>query len=108
MYLLWKLCIAFTSLSKEGLYDREFLSRTRLKAHTVVEDEAWILVREVLMVDVRFPNAIMSDINAGLQTDISVGKLSVFPKIIARTVALLSLKTTLKTELTRDDIPEPV
>ena len=80
MYLLRKLCIAFTSLSKKGLYDRGFLSRTRFKTHTVVEDEAWILVREVLMADVRFPNAIMSDINGGLQTDLSVGRLSVFPK----------------------------
>ena len=80
MNLFRKLCTTFSSLSKEGLYDREFFSRTRLKAHTVVEDEAWILVREVLMVDIRFPNAIMSDINAGLRADISVGRLSVFPK----------------------------
>ena len=69
MYLLWKLCITFSSLSKEGLYNRGFLSRTRFKAHTVVEDETRILVRKVLMADVCFSNAIMSDINGGLQTD---------------------------------------
>ena len=69
MYLLWKLCITLSSLSKEGLYNRGFLSRTRFKAHTVVEDETRILVRKVLMADVRFSNAIMSDINGGLQTD---------------------------------------
>ena len=55
---------------KEGLYDRGFLSRSRLKAHAVGEDETWILVRVVLAVDVRFSNVIMSDINhdVGLHT----------------------------------------
>ena len=50
------------------LYDRGFLSRSRLKAHAVVEDETWILVRVVLAVDVRFSNVVMSDINVGLHT----------------------------------------
>ena len=68
MYLIWKLCITLGSLSKERLYDRRFLSRTRFKTHTVVEDETWILVRVVFMADVRFSNAIMSDVNDGLQT----------------------------------------
>ena len=68
MYLLWKLCITFSSLSEEGLYNRGVLSRTRFKAHTVVEDETWILVRVVLVADVRFSNAIMSDVNGGLQS----------------------------------------
>ena len=63
MYLFRKLCITLSSFSKEGLYDRGFISRTRFKAHTVVEDETWILVRVVLVADVRFSNAIMGDIN---------------------------------------------
>ena len=53
MYLFRKLCITLGSILKEGLYDRGFLSRSRLKAHAVVEDETWILVRVVLAVDVR-------------------------------------------------------
>ena len=44
------------------------LSKTRFKAYTVVEDEAWILFRVVLLADVCFSNATMSDINGGLQT----------------------------------------
>ena len=44
------------------------LSRTRFKAYTVVEDEAWILFRVVLVGDVCFSNVTMSDINGGLQT----------------------------------------
>ena len=68
MYLFRKYCTTLGSLSKERLYDRRCLNRTRFKAHTVVEDEAWILGRVVLLVDVRFSNAIMSDINGGLQT----------------------------------------
>ena len=70
MYLFRKLCITLGSILKEGLYDRGFLSRSRLKAHAVGEDETWILVRVVLAVDVRFSNVIMSDINhdVGLHT----------------------------------------
>jgi hypothetical protein len=68
MYLFRKLCITLGSILKEGLYDCGFLSRSRFKAHAVVEDETWILVRAVLAVDVRFSNVIMSDINGGLQT----------------------------------------
>jgi hypothetical protein len=66
MYLVRKLCITLGSVLKEGLYDLGFLSRSRFKAHTVVEDETWILVRVVLVVDVRFSNSIMSDIYGGL------------------------------------------
>ena len=33
-----------------------------------MEDETWILVRVVLMFDVRFSNAVMSDMNGGLQS----------------------------------------
>jgi hypothetical protein len=55
-------------LDLEGrIYNLGFLSRFRFKAHTVVEDKTWILVRVVLVGDVRFSNAIMSDINGGLQ-----------------------------------------
>ena len=68
MYLFRKLCITLGSILKEGLYDLGFLSRSRFEAHTVVEDETWIFVRVVLVADVRFSNAIMSDINGGLQS----------------------------------------
>ena len=68
MYLIRKLCITLRSTLKEGLYNLSFLSRTRFKAHTVVEDETWISVRVVLAADVRFSNSIMSNINVGLQT----------------------------------------
>ena len=68
MYLFRKFCITLSSLSKERLYDRGFLSRTRFKAHTVVKDETWILLRVVLVADVRCSNAIMSDINGVLQS----------------------------------------
>ena len=67
MYLFQKLCTTIGSISKEGLYDFRFLSRTRFKAHTVVEDETWVFLRVVLMGDVRFSNAIMSNINGSLQ-----------------------------------------
>ena len=68
MYLLRKLCSTLGSLSKEGLYDVGFLNISRFKAHTVVEDETWILVRVVLALDNRFSSAIMSDIDGGLQS----------------------------------------
>jgi hypothetical protein len=68
MYLIRKLCITLGSILKEGLYDRGFLSRSRLKAHAVVEDKTWISVRVVLAADVRFSNSIMSNINVDLQT----------------------------------------
>ena len=68
MYLIRKLCTTLSSISNEELCDLEFLGRTRFKAHTVVEDETWILVRVVLVSDVRFSNAIMSDVNGGLQS----------------------------------------
>jgi hypothetical protein len=69
MYLFQKPCIALGSITKEGLDDFRFLSRTILEAHTVfVENEMWIFVRVILSVDVRFSNSIMSDINGGLQT----------------------------------------
>jgi hypothetical protein len=68
MYLFRKVCITLGSISKEGFYDLGFLSRSRFKAHTVVEDKPWILVGVVLVDDVRFSNAIMSDINGGLQS----------------------------------------
>jgi hypothetical protein len=68
MYPIRKRCTTFGSILKEGLHDRRFLSRTRFKAHTVVENETWILVRAVLAADVRLSNSIMSDINVCLQT----------------------------------------
>ena len=68
MYLFRKFCITLSSLSKERLYDRGFLSRTRFEAHTVVKDETWILLRVVLVADVRCSNAIMRDINGVLQS----------------------------------------
>ena len=68
VYLFRKVCTTFGSSSKEGLYNRRFLNRTRFKAHTVVEDEAWILIRTVLVADVCFSNATMSDINAVLSS----------------------------------------
>ena len=68
MYLIWKLCITLRSLLKEGLYDRGFLSRSRFKAHTVVEYEMRIFVRVVLEVDVRSSSATMTDINASLSS----------------------------------------
>ena len=68
MYLISKLRTTLGSISKEGLYDLGFLNISRFKAHAVVEDETWILVRVVLVADVRFSNAIMSDVNGGLQS----------------------------------------
>ena len=68
MYLLRKLYSTLGSLSKEGLYDVGFLNISRFKAHTVVEDETWILVRVVLALDNRCSCAIMSDIDGGLQS----------------------------------------
>ena len=71
MYLIRKLCITLSSISKEGPYDLEFLSRSRLKAHTVVEDETWLFVRVVFMGDDRFSNVIMRDINGALYSPFS-------------------------------------
>ena len=68
MYLFRKVCLTLSTILKESLYDLEFLIRSRFKAHTVMEDETWIFVRGVLEVDVRISNAIMSDINASLQS----------------------------------------
>ena len=68
MYLLRKVCLTLDSILKESLYDRGCLNRSRLKAHTVMEDETWIFVRVVLNLDVCFSNAIMSDINVSLQS----------------------------------------
>ena len=68
MHLIRKLCTTRSSISKEGLYDFRFLNISRFKAHTVVEDETWILVRVVLVADDRHSSAIMSDINGGLQS----------------------------------------
>ena len=62
MYLFRKLCITLGSLLKEGLCGLSFLSRTRFKAYTVVEDKTfqmWIPVRVVLAADVRCSNWIM-------------------------------------------------
>ena len=63
MHLIRKLCTTRGSISKEGLYNLGFLDISRFKAHTVLEDETWILVRVVLVADGHFSNAIMSDIN---------------------------------------------
>jgi hypothetical protein len=63
MYLIRKSCITLGSISKEALYNLKSLSMSRFKAHAVVEDETWILVRVVLVADVCFSNAIMSDVN---------------------------------------------
>ena len=68
MYLFRKLCTTFGSMLKEGSYDRGLPRRSRFKAHTVVKDETWIFVRVVLAVDVRFPNATISNINGCLQS----------------------------------------
>jgi hypothetical protein len=68
MYPFRKLCITLASLSKKGLYDLGFFNRSRFKTHTIVENETWILVRAVFLVDVGFSNAKMSDINGGLQS----------------------------------------
>ena len=68
MYLIRKLCTTRGSISKEGLYDLEFLNISRFKAHTVMEDETWILVRVVPAADVGHSSTIMSDINGGLQS----------------------------------------
>ena len=72
MYQIQKLCIIFGSILKEGLYDHGFLSRSRFKTHTVMEDEISILVRVVLMAEVHSSNVIsymiMSNINASLQS----------------------------------------
>ena len=68
MYLIWQRCIMLSSILKEGLYDPGFLSTAGFKAHTVMEDETWILVRVVRMADVCCPSSIMSDIDGGLQS----------------------------------------
>jgi hypothetical protein len=66
MDLIRQLCMTLSPTLKEGLYDVGFLGRSRFKAHTVVEDETWILVGVVLVADVRFSSAIMSDIDSSL------------------------------------------
>ena len=68
MNLFLKLCTTLSSIPKEGLYDLGFFIISRFKTHTVVEDETWIFVRVVLEFDFRFSNAIMSDVNGGLQS----------------------------------------
>ena len=68
MYLIRKLCTNLGSISKEGLYDLGLLNISRFKAHTIVEDKTWIFVRAVLVANDRFSNAIISDINGGLQS----------------------------------------
>ena len=68
MYLIREFCITFGSISKEGPYDLGFFNRSRFKAHAVVEDETWILDGVILMGDDRTTNAIMGDINGGLQS----------------------------------------
>ena len=68
MYLMRKLCTTLGSISKEGLHDLEFLNISRFKAHAVVEDETWILIRVVLVADDGFSNAIISDVNGDLQS----------------------------------------
>ena len=68
MYLIWKLCTTRGSIPKEGLYDLEFLSISGFKAHTVVQDETWIVVRVQLVADDRHSSSIMSDINGDLQS----------------------------------------
>jgi hypothetical protein len=66
MYLFRKLCSTLGSIPKEGLYDVGFINISRFKTHTVVEAETWILVGVKLEFDVRFSNAIMSNVNGGL------------------------------------------
>ena len=102
MYLIWKVYTTLGSISEEGLYDIGFLNISRFKAHTIVEDETWILVRVVLVADDRFSNPIMSDINGGSLQSVSYGLSA--PKnyiYIARTpsspLGRLTLKTILKT-----------
>ena len=68
MYLLRKLCLRLGSISKKGLYDLGFFNKSRFKAHTIVEDKTWIFVRGVLVANDRLSNAIISDINGGLQS----------------------------------------
>ena len=68
MNLFRKGCFTLRSILKEGFYDRGFLSTSRFKSHTIMEDETWILFRVVLVADVRFSNALMGDINGGLQS----------------------------------------
>ena len=68
MYLIGQPCLTRSSLLKEGLYDLGFVIRSRLKAHTVVEDETWILVGIVLVGDISLSRSIMSDIDGGLQS----------------------------------------
>ena len=107
MYLIQKLCTTLGSVSKEGLYDHGFLNKSRFKAHTIVEDEMWILVRVILVADDRFSNAIMSDVNGGLQS-FSHGLSG--PKNFSTCSLLgrLVLKPKLKKQLMKDDFPTPV
>ena len=67
MNLIRKPCITLRSIPKEVLYDLGVLNISRFKAHTIMEDETWILIRVELMADDRYSSAIMSDIN-GLQS----------------------------------------
>ena len=68
MYLIGQRCITLSSILKEGLDDLGFLCRSGFKTHAVVEDETWILVGIVLVGDVCFSSAIVSDIDGGLQS----------------------------------------
>ncbi len=108
MYLIRQLCITLSSILEEGLYDLGFLSRARFEAHTVVEDETWILVGVIAMPDVRCSSAIMGDIDGSLQ---SCQEQIRSPRVVVCTpsslLGKLLLKTILKTELTRDDFPTP-
>ena len=51
MHLIRKLCTTRGSILKEGFHNLRFLNTSSFKAHTVVEDETWILVRVVLVAD---------------------------------------------------------
>ena len=68
MYLIRKLCTTLGSTFKEGPYDFRFLNISRFKTHTIVEDKTRIFVRGVLVANDHFSNAIISDINDGLQS----------------------------------------
>ena len=66
MHLIRKLYTTLGSISKKRLYDLGYLNKSRFKAHTIVEDKTWILVRGVLVANDHFSNAIISDINGNL------------------------------------------
>ena len=67
MDLFRKVCIILARSRGKDSTITDFSVDSRFKAHTVMEDETWIFVRAVLAADVHFSNAIMSDINGGLQ-----------------------------------------